>query len=113
MHLSQFNLDSSATQFDLAAIHTTLRASKEETATTHAEAADVHARAAGLFAMALGPVLHMFCVTAESLIACAPGLEEEVATSHLEADDLRRHLNDLEDCHKALSRAVLDAVRVT
>jgi hypothetical protein len=40
------------------------------------------------------------------------GLEEEVAASRLEAEDLRCRLNDLEGRHEALARVALDAVRV-
>jgi hypothetical protein len=39
-------------------------------------------------------------------------LEEELATSRLEADELCSCLNDLEDHHETLSRAALDAMRV-
>jgi hypothetical protein len=51
-------------------------------------------------------------VVVASLILCILGLEEEVATSHLEVDDLHRCLNDLEGRHEALAHAALDAVRV-
>jgi hypothetical protein len=54
----------------------------------------------------------MFKVVVASLTFCVLALEEEAAASRLDADELRRHLNDLEDCHKTLSRAAVDTVRV-
>jgi hypothetical protein len=51
-------------------------------------------------------------VVVASLVLRILGLEEEVSASHPEADDLRRHLNDLEGHNEALACAVLDAVRV-
>jgi hypothetical protein len=56
-----------------------------------------------------------FLFVFEEVVACSSlrvsGLEEEVAASHFEADELHRWLNNLEDHHKALARAVLDVVR--
>jgi hypothetical protein len=51
-------------------------------------------------------------VVVACLTLCILGLEEEAATSRLEADELCRRLNDLEDRSKALARAALDAVWV-
>lgn len=97
---------------DLTAVQAALRALEEEMASTLAEVADVHARAAGA---SLVPRISV-CFSSDMVAACSAlrvsGLEEEVATSRLEADELHCRLNDLEDRHEAFSCAVLDVVRV-
>ena len=40
------------------------------------------------------------------------GLDEELGAAHHEADELRRHLNDVQDQHEALSMVALSVVRV-
>jgi hypothetical protein len=58
------------------------------------------------------PFVFISKVVVASLTFRILGLEEEVAASHLEVDDLHRRLNNLEGHHKALARTALDTVRV-